>query len=69
MTLSRFRIQQKRRHLIDLCQDFFLKKINRWLIQTLLLLTLFQQFTTGLAWLCAYQNDYVIDNYVEPAVI
>ena len=27
-------------------QGFF-KTINRWLIQTLLLLTLFQQFTTG----------------------
>ena len=25
----------------------FFKTINRWLIQTLLLLTLFQQFTTG----------------------
>ena len=77
MTLSRFRILQKRRHLIislirSLCQDFF-KAINRWLIQTLLLLTLFQQFTTGggggSGWLRAYQNDYVIDNYVEPAVI
>ena len=45
------------------------KTINRWLIQTLLLLTLFQQFTTGSGWLCAYQNDYLIDNYVEPAVI
>ena len=41
----------KRRHLIiclirNICQDFF-KTINRWLIQTLLLLTLFQQYTTG----------------------
>ena len=43
--------------------------INRWLIQTLLLLTLFQQLTTGSGWLRAYQNDYVIDNYVEPAAI
>ena len=25
----------------------FFKTVNRWLIQTLLLLTLFQQFTTG----------------------
>ena len=36
------------------------KTIHRWLIQTLLLLTLFQQFTTGgggSGWLCAYQND------------
>ena len=38
--------------------------INRWLIQTMLLLTLFQQFTMGSGWLPAYQNDYVIDNYV-----
>ena len=30
----------------NLCQDF-LKQENRWWIQTLLLLTLFQQFTTG----------------------
>ena len=27
------------------------KAINRWLNQTLLLLTLFQQFTTGSGWL------------------
>ena len=45
------------------------KTINRWLIQTLLLLTLFQQFTTGSGWLRAYQNDYIIDNCVEPAAI
>ena len=23
----------------------------------------------GSGWLCAYQNDYVIDSYDEPAVI
>ena len=51
-----------------LCQS-----INRWLILILLLLTLLQQFATGgggggSGWLCACQNDYVIDNYVEPAV-
>ena len=46
------------------------KTINLWLVQILLLLTLFQQFTTGgSGWLRAYQNDYVIDIYVEPAVI
>ena len=45
------------------------KTINRWLIPFLLLLTLFQQFTTGSGRLRPYQNDYVIDNYVEPAVI
>ena len=47
----------------------FFKTINRWFIQTLLLLSLFQPFTTGSGWLKAYQNDYVIDYYVEPAVI
>ena len=46
------------------------KTINRWLIQTLLLLTLFQQFTTGIRLVTRIKkNDYVIDNYVEPAVI
>ena len=40
------------------------------------LLTPFQQFTTGgggggggSGWLRAYQKDYVINNYVDPAVI
>ena len=23
----------------------------------------------GSGWLCAYQNDYILDNYVEPALI
>ena len=45
------------------------KTINRWLIQTLLLLTLFQQFTRGSGWLRVYQNDYVINDNIEPAVI
>ena len=46
------------------------KTINLWLIQTLLLLILFQQITTGgQAGYAKYQNDYVINNYVEPAVI
>ena len=31
--------------------------------------TMFQQFTTGSGWLRAYQNDYIINNYVELAVI
>ena len=43
--------------------------INRWLIQTLLLLILFNSLLRGSGWLRAYQNDYVIDNYVETAVI
>ena len=45
------------------------KTINQWMIQTLLLLTPFQQSTGGSGWLRAYQNDYIIDNYAEPAVI
>ena len=46
------------------------KTLNGWMILTLLLLILFQQFTAaGSGWLRANQNDYVIDNYVEPAVI
>ena len=52
------------------CMLRLFKTINRRLIQTLLLLTLFQQFAKGgSGWLRAYQNDYVIDNYVEPDVI
>ena len=39
------------------------KTINRWLILTLLLLTLFHQLR-GSGWLSAYQDDYVIDKYV-----
>ena len=46
-----------------------LKTINRWLIQTLLLLTCFSSLLRGSGWLRAYQTDYVIDNYIEPAVI
>ena len=33
------------------------KTINRWLIQTLLLLTLFSSLLRGSGWLRAYQND------------
>ena len=44
------------------------KTRNRWLIQTMLLLILFQQIT-GLGWLRAHQHDYVINNNVEPSVI
>ena len=48
---KQFQKPQKRRHLIislirNLCLDFY-KTINLCLIQTLLLLILFQQFTTG----------------------
>ena len=35
-------------HFLDpQCMPRLFKTINRWMIQTLLLLTLFQQFTTG----------------------
>ena len=57
-------------HFLDsLSMPRLFKTINRWLTQTLFLLTLFQQFSTGSGSLRAYQNDYVIDNYIEPAVI
>ena len=46
-----------------------LKTTNRRLNQILLLLRLFQQFLRGSGWLRDYQCDYVIDNYIEPAVI
>ena len=40
------------------------KTINRWLIQTLLLLICFSSLLRGSGWFRANQNDYVIDNYV-----
>ena len=45
------------------------KTINRWLIQTQLFDPVSAVYYGGSAWLRAYQNDYVIDNYVESAVI
>ena len=58
-------------HFLDLqSMPRLFETINRWLIQTSPLMTLFQQFTTeGSGWLRAYKNDCVIDSYVEPAVI
>ena len=58
-------------HFLDLqSMPRLFKTINRWLIQTLLILTLFQQFSKGgSGWLRACTNDCVIDNYVEPVVI
>ena len=73
MTLSRFRILHKRRHLIislicNLCQDFLNNKrmvdSNFAFIEPVSAV----QYG-GSGWLRAYQNDYVIDNYAEPAVI
>ena len=46
------------------------KTINRWLIQTLLFIDpVSAVYYGGSDWLRPYQNDYVIDNYAEPAVI
>ena len=45
------------------------KTINQLLIQTLLFLPCFSSLLRRSGWLRAYQNDYVIDNYVERAVI
>ena len=45
------------------------KTINRLLIHTLLLLTLFSSLLQGSGWLRAYLNENVNDNYVEPVVI
>ena len=44
------------------------KAIDRWMIQTLLLLTLLQQFTTGVR-LFSHIPKRLINNYIEPAVI
>ena len=38
-------------------------------IMRLCYLPCFSSLLLGSGWLRAYQNDYVIDNYVEPAVI
>ena len=73
MTLSRFRILQKLRHLIislirNLCQDIFKQKpivdSNFALIDPISAV-----YSGGSGCLRTFQNDYVIDNYVEPAVI
>ena len=73
MTLRRFRILQKRRHLIifmirNLYQTFLNNKpmadSNFDFINPVSAV-----YYGGSGWLRAYQNDNVIDNYVEPAVI
>ena len=73
MTLSRFRILQKRRHLIislicNLCQDFL---NNKPMIDSnfAFIDPVSAVYYRGSGWLRAYQNDYVIDNYFEPAVM
>ena len=73
MTLSRLRILQKRRHLIislicNLCQDF---SKNKPMIDSnfAFIDPVSAVYYRGSGWLRAYQNDNVIDNYVEPAVI
>ena len=45
------------------------KTIHRWLIQTLLLLTCFNNLLWGVRLVTRLPNDYVIDNNIEPAVI
>ena len=73
MTLIRFRILQKRRHLIisligNLCQDFFKAINNKSMIDSNFAF-ISAGYYRGSGGLRAYQNDYVNDNYVEPAVI
>ena len=77
MTLSSFRILQKRRHLIiplirKLCQDFLSNKPmvdSNFAFIDPVSAVYHGGGGGGSGWLRAYQNDYVIDNYVEPAVI
>ena len=73
MTLSRFKILQKRRHLIislnrKLCQDF-LKHLPMADSNFAFIDPVSAVYYGGSGWLRAYQNDYVIDNYAEPALI
>ena len=58
-------------HFLDpLSMPRLFKAINRWLIQTFAFIDpVSAVLYGGSGWLRAYQNDYVIDNYVEPAVI
>ena len=56
-------------HLLDpQCMTRHFKTINRWLIQTAFIDPVSAAYNRGSGWLHAYKNDYVIDNYVEPAV-
>ena len=73
MTLSRIRILQKRRHLIislirNICKDFL---NNKSMVDSKFAFIdpVSAVYYRGSGWLRAYQNDYVIDNYVEPAII
>ena len=47
------------------------KTIHRWLIQTLLFFPVSAVYYGGggSGWLRTYQNDYVIDNYVNSAAV
>ena len=73
MTLSCFRILQKRQHLIialicNLCQDFLKNKpMTDSNFASIDPVSAVYNRVSG--WLRAYQNDYVIDNNKEPAVI
>ena len=73
MTLSRFRILQKLHHLIiflirNLWQDVL---NNKKMVDSnfALIDPVSAVYYGGSGCLRAYQNYYVIDNYVEPAVI
>ena len=73
MTLNRFRILQKRRHLIislirNLCQEVLKTKKPMVDSNFAFIDPCYSSLLLGSGWLRAYQNDYVIDNYVEPAV-
>ena len=73
MTLSRFRIHRKRRHLIislirNLCQDF---SNNKPMVDSnfAFIDLVSAVYYGGSCWKRAYQNDYALDNCVERAVI
>ena len=73
MILSRFRKLQEGCQLIismihNLCQEFSKQK-KTVVDSNFAFLPCFNRLLRGLGWLRAYQHDYVIGNYVEPAVI
>ena len=74
MMLSRFRIIQKRRHLIiflirNLCQVCFQNNTPMVDSNFALIDPVSAVYYGGTGWLRAYQNDHAIDNCVEPVVI
>ena len=77
MSLSRYRNLQNRRHFIitlirKSCQDFLKNKPivdSNFAFIDPVSAVYYGGGGGGSGWLRVYQNDYVIDNYVEPAVI